>query len=157
MKTNYCTVFHKNYLFQGFALFLSLQRTAGDFMLYVLCMDDETLEVMGRVADAQFLTPVSEHDLRGRFPELESHAQRTNHGQYCWSCQPFFIQFLLERFALPSVTYLEADSLFFSSPQPTTYPAIKFLSLAYLYHRSIVAHRRQTGKGLTSRSSRAIR
>jgi hypothetical protein len=147
MKTNYCTIFDRNYLFQGFALFLSLRRTTEDFMLYVLCMDDETLEVMGQLADAQFLTPISEHDLRARFPELETHAQRTNRDQYCWSCQPFAIQFLLERFALPSLTYLEADSLFFSSPQPLL-DEVGWRSV------SIVPHRYSRGLDQTAKSGR---
>jgi hypothetical protein len=117
MEKNYCTLFDKNYLLQAMALLLSLKRVAGSFRLYVLCMDDEAYRFLQRLSKTEPVTPVHERELRIARKQLEEHKQRTTHGQYCWSCQPFSIDYLLERFSLDSLTYLEADSMFFSNPQ----------------------------------------
>jgi hypothetical protein len=50
-------------------------------------------------------------------PEIEMLRQRTTHGQFCWVCQPLICEFILNRFNVEMVTYLEADSLFFSNPE----------------------------------------
>ncbi len=42
---NYCTVFDKNYLVQGVALYRSLLHHADEFTLYALCMDGEACEL----------------------------------------------------------------------------------------------------------------
>jgi hypothetical protein len=42
---------------------------------------------------------------------------RTTHGQFCWVCQPLICELVLDRFGVDMVTYLEADSMFFSDPE----------------------------------------
>lgn len=114
---NYCTIFDKNYLFQGMALFVSLLRTTKNFRLYVLCMDAESFQLIEKFSAKLPITAIREEDLRTAIPALEEHKKRTSHGQYCWSCQPFSISYLIHRFQLDSLTYLEADSIFFSDPE----------------------------------------
>jgi hypothetical protein len=115
MIRTYCTLFDKNYLYQGVALYQSLVRHAGDFNLYVLCMDDVSYSVLyGMKLDN--LTPVRVEDILT--PTLEEVRGRTSHGQFCWVCQPIICQYVLEYFHADMVTYLEADSLFFFSPEP---------------------------------------
>ena len=42
--------------------------------------------------------------------------QTMNFGQVCWTCQPLLCQYVLNQGA-DGVTYLEADSVFYSDPQ----------------------------------------
>jgi hypothetical protein len=115
MKRSYCTLFDKNYLYQGVALYQSLVRHAGDFKLYVLCMDEISYSVLhGMRLDN--LIPLRVEDILTE--SLKEVRNRTTHGQFCWVCQPVICQYILKHFKVDLITYLESDSLFFSSPEP---------------------------------------
>jgi hypothetical protein len=111
---SYCTLFDKNYLYQGIALHRSLVRHAGDFRLYALCMDQTAYRVLS-IMNVPTLIPVSVDDLMT--DEIMRVRQRTTHGQFCWVCQPLICEYVLDRCGVDMVTYLEADSMFFSSPE----------------------------------------
>ena len=113
MRT-YCTLFDKNYLYQGVALYDSLKRFAGDFKLYALCMDSISHRMMMKMK-SENLIPVSVDELIT--PALSAARDHTTHGQFCWVCQPFICEFVLDKHGCDMVTYLEADSLFFSDPE----------------------------------------
>jgi len=113
MRT-YCTLFDKNYLYQGVALYQSLKRFAGDFTLYALCMDSISYRMMMKMKSGS-LAPVNIDELIT--PEISAVRDRTTHGQFCWVCQPLICEFVLDRYGHDVVTYLEADSLFFSDPE----------------------------------------
>jgi hypothetical protein len=109
----FCTLFDKNYLFQGIALHRSLMRHAGDFKLYALCMDASAYQLLTKMR-SDTLIPISVDELMT--PEVSSVRARTTHGQFCWVCQPLICRFILDRFEPDMVTYLESDSMFFSDP-----------------------------------------
>ena len=48
---HYCTYFDRNYLTRGCALLASLRRYSDPFMLWVLCFDDETYEVLSSLKE----------------------------------------------------------------------------------------------------------
>ena len=109
----FCTLFDRNYLYQGVALHRSLVRHAGDFKLYALCMDVVAYELLRKMG-ADSLIPISVDELLT--PEVIGVRARTTHGQFCWVCQPLVCRFILDRFGHDMVTYLESDSMFFSNP-----------------------------------------
>ena len=111
----FCTLFDKNYLYQGIALYKSLVRHAGDFELYALCMDAVSFSMLSKMNLAN-LIPLAIEDLLT--PELVEVQRRTTHGQFCWVCQPIVCKHVLDTCQADMVTYLESDSLFFSSPEP---------------------------------------
>jgi hypothetical protein len=110
----YCTLFDRNYLYQGIALHRSLVRHTSNFKLFALCMD-ETAYNLVKAIDSSTLVPVRISDLLT--PEIALVREHTTHGQFCWVCQPLICEFILDRFNVEMVTYLEADSLFFSDPE----------------------------------------
>jgi hypothetical protein len=115
MHRSYCTLFDRNYLFQGVALHDSLLVHAGDFTLYILAMDEEsfvTLRKLGRPS----MVPIRLDDLID--DEARVVRSNTTHGQFCWVSQPLICQHVLDLVGVDMVTYLEADSLFFSDPEP---------------------------------------
>lgn len=110
----FTTIFDKNYLYQGVALYNSLKRFADDFVLYPLCMDTISYGMMMKMKSPS-LIPISVDELIT--PEIAVVRDNTTHGQFCWVCQPLICEFLLDNFDHDMVTYLEADSLFFANPE----------------------------------------
>jgi hypothetical protein len=111
----FCTLFDRNYLYQGIALHRSLLRHAREFKLYALCMDDTAYSLLAKMK-SESLIPIAVDELITA--EVAAVRRRTTHGQFCWVCQPLVCRYVLDRFGPDMVTYLESDSMFFSSPEP---------------------------------------
>lgn len=111
---SYCTLFDKNYLYQGVALHDSLLATTREFKLYALAMDEEAFAILARMG-RESLVPVRLDALLN--DETRAVRARTTHGQFCWVNQPLICQYLLDSHGLDMVTYLESDSYFFSDPE----------------------------------------
>jgi hypothetical protein len=111
---HYCTLFDKNYTVQALAMAESLSRH-GPCRLYALCMDEPSYGLLKRL-DQSYVEPI--HVRAVETPEIRTVRERMTAGQYCWTWQPLLCAHLLDTRALDLVTYLEADSLFFSSPEP---------------------------------------
>lgn len=114
MRRVFCTVFDKNYLYQGISLYLSLLNHSDDFKLYCLCMDQISFKLIKKM-NLEHLIPVSLVDIETE--EIIAVKKNTTHGQFCWVCQPLIIEYLLIKFNFDMVTYLETDSMFFDSPE----------------------------------------
>ena len=46
---HYVTLFDSLFLPQGLALHMSMERHAGEYTLWILCVDDESFDVLGRI------------------------------------------------------------------------------------------------------------
>lgn len=115
---NYCTLFHMNYLPLGMALHQSLLRHAGEFRLWILCMDEEVEAALGKLGLPNVrLLPL--RDLEALFPSLLAVRPGRSRGEYCWTSTPFLPEAIF-RIApeLERVTYVDADVFFFGSPRP---------------------------------------
>ena len=112
----FCTLFDSYYLDKGIALYRSLERTAGDqFKLYIFCFDEKSYEVLEAMKLEKAIlikSSVFDNDILLRLKEERSKAE------YCWTCTPQTIEYVLDHYNEESVTYIDADIYFFSSPQP---------------------------------------
>ena len=113
------------------ALYRSLVKTVKEFKLYVLCMDQLAYDMIVKIGKTD-LIPVNLSEIED--DETLIVKGRTTHGQFCWVCQPLICTYILDQFKVDMVTYLEADSIFFSDP------AVLFKELEG-YSVSLVAHR----------------
>ncbi len=129
---HFCTLFDKNYLFQGLALYRSLVKTTKQFNLYVLCMDQTAYDMIKKL-NQENLIPIHLSEIVTD-EETRRVRERTTHGQFCWVCQPLVCSYVLDHFKVDMVTYLEADSMFFADP------AVLFAELDG-YSVSLVPHR----------------
>lgn len=111
---HFVTLFDRLYLPQGLALHMSMQRHMRDFLLWILCLDDETYEAL--------MVLKLSHVRLLRLSEFETDElllvkpSRTT-GEYCWTLTPFAPKFVFESdLTVARVTYLDADMWFRKSP-----------------------------------------
>lgn len=113
---HYCTLFNRNYLVKGLAMYLSLERFGGAFTLHVLCMDDETADILDALA-LRSLRTIRLTDFETE--QLLAVKKERTIAEYCWTCAPCLLSHILEADQdVGFLTYLDADLLFYSTPEP---------------------------------------
>jgi len=111
---NFCTLFDSGYLKRGLALYESLCKTCEDFHLYIMAFDDKSYDVLTRLS-LPSMTVVNLKDFETK-ELLEVKPSRTR-AEYCWTCGPSVIYYFITKYRLDSCTYLDADLMFYRSPQ----------------------------------------
>lgn len=111
---HFCTLFDKNYLSRGIALYESLERVSSGFHLYIFAFDDETAEVLEKL-QLKHGTVIRQADFENK--ELLSVKPSRTLAEYCWTATPATIRFVLERFNVDHCTYIDADLYFYHDPQ----------------------------------------
>lgn len=114
----FCTYFDRNYLVRALALVQSLRQHAGAFRLYAVCHDELSRTILSTL-DLPEVVPVPMHALEAHDPALLATKADRTAVEYYWTCTPTIILRLLERHPeLDTLTYLDSDLYFFSSPEP---------------------------------------
>ena len=110
---NFCTLFDSNYLPRALVMYRSLEATGEDFTLYVVCFDDLAFEILEKLKLANLVT-ISLVDFESE--GLLAVKKTRTAGEYCWTCTPHVIRYVLETYKLEQVTYLDADLCFYEKP-----------------------------------------
>lgn len=113
---HYVTLFDSFFLPQGLALHQSMERYAGHYTLWIVCMDLEGFDVLKRLdlPNVQLLLAESLET-----PELKDVKLSRNRVEYCWTMTPFTPRFVFEAApAVERVTYIDADMWFIKNPKP---------------------------------------
>ncbi len=129
---NFCTLFDKNYMSRGIAMYQSLIVHNENFHLYIFSFDDVCDETL-RKMNLGKVTVVSLKDFEDeRLLAVKLNRTRT---EYCWTCTSSVILFCLEKYKLSNCTYLDADLFFYQSPQ------LLVNEMPEKYHVMITSHR----------------
>jgi hypothetical protein len=113
---HFVTLFNSLFLPQGLALHLSMERHLRDYKLWILCVDDETNELLGRL-DLPNISRLKLSDLET--PELLEVKQGRTVAEYCWTLTPFAPKFVFEADStVERVTYIDSDLWFRKNPKP---------------------------------------
>jgi hypothetical protein len=91
----------------------SLVENTSDFHLYIFAFDDLTHEILLSL-NLKNATVVSLKDFES--PELIEVKQDRSKAEYCWTCTPSIISYVLEKFKVPECTYTDSDLFFYSDP-----------------------------------------
>lgn len=111
---NFCTLFDSNYLTRGLVLYESLRRTSEEFHLYVVAFNQEAYSFLSE-ASLPGLTPISLKEFEDE--QLLKVKPTRSAAEYCWTSTPSVILYCIERFRLPSCTYIDADMVFYRDPK----------------------------------------
>ena len=113
---HYVTLFDSLFLPQGLALHLSMERHAGNYKLWILCIDDSVHDVLKKINLPNVMllqfSQLETDELKKVKPDRSS-------AEYCWTATPFTPRFVFESDPnVRRVTYLDADLWFQKSPSP---------------------------------------
>jgi hypothetical protein len=112
---NFVTLFDRNFLPQGMALYISMERVMQNFTLWIVCMDDECYEIIKKLKNKN-IKPINIKKYEDGLL-LKIKKQRTR-AEYCWTITPMTFKFVfLEAAEVNQVTYLDADMWFMKSPE----------------------------------------
>ena len=114
MNYNFCTLFDKNYLTRGLALYDSLLKFCPDFKIWMLCMDSESYEMLKKL-NLDKIIPLKLEEIEDE--ELLSVKNTRTPIEYCWMMSSSLPLYILEKIGVDMITYLDADLYFF---QPLT-------------------------------------
>lgn len=110
----FCTLFDTNYLSRGIALYHSLKQQLGeDFHLFVFPFDQSSYDLL-TVMNLPHVTVVAQSEFETK--ELLAIKETRKAGEYCWTCTPVIIDYVLDTYEIDHCTYLDADTFFFDSP-----------------------------------------
>ncbi len=110
---NYCTLFDRNYLTRGLAMYESLKKHCNSFHLYIFAFDNQTYNLLRRL-NLDSITVVSLKEFEDE--ELLKVKNDRTAAEYCWTSTSSIIKYAIEQYQLVSCTYLDADLYFFSDP-----------------------------------------
>jgi hypothetical protein len=118
MTRTYCTLLDSTYLLRGIALYTSLARHALDAQLTVFCFDERAAEILDQLR-LRRMSVVTLDQLKEYRPELRTVEGNRTRPEFCWTATPLLPLYMLDTSPqLSDVTYLDADLMFFSDPQP---------------------------------------
>ncbi len=110
---NFCTLFDKNYLSRGLTLYNSLERHCSSFHLYIFAFDEVSFRILKslRLHHATIIPLADFED-----EELLNVKPTRSRAEYCWTSTSSTILFVLKHYNVDQCTYLDADMMFFGSP-----------------------------------------
>ncbi len=130
----FCTYFDRHYLPRGISLFRSLKEHCPNFRLWVLCLDDESHELLTEL-DMPEIFPIVLKNFEADDEALLAAKQGRSKIEYYFTCTPSLPLYILRTWPeVDRITYLDADLFFFSSPEPL-FEELKSGSIAIIEHR----------------------
>ncbi len=111
----YCTLFDKNYLSRGLALYSSLQRYHAAARVVILCLDEPTRKALAALA-LPAVTLISLAELETYDPRLLAVRSDRLPTEYYFTCKSVLMRYILQHHRADRLTYLDSDLLCFSNP-----------------------------------------
>ena len=113
---NFITLYDKNYMSRGLALYGSLKKHCPSFEMYVLAMDDVAASYLTSL-DYSNLKVVTVAGIKEMYPVLVRLEKERTRGEFSWTLSSFSIQYALRKFNLDSCIYVDADTCFYNNPE----------------------------------------
>jgi hypothetical protein len=143
----FCTLFDSNYLVKAVALHRSLERQAPSYHLTAFCFDDRAKRLLDELVLPN-LSTVALEELEAFDQELLSTKGDRTPVEYCWTATPALPLYVFgNRPDVDEVTYIDADLMFFSDPEPL-FEEMGGASVLITPHRYAPEHAHQAINGI---------
>lgn len=114
---NFCTLFDSYYIDKGITLAKSFNDVCpGEFNLFIFCFDEKSQKVLNDL-NIPGVTVLSNVDLENEYEILLKLKEERSKAEYCWTCTPVTIEYVLNHYDVDSCTYIDADLYFFANPK----------------------------------------
>ena len=110
----FCTLFDSNYLDKGIVLHKSLLSACNVFKLYIFAFDDNCYSILKEL-NLKNTIVISLADFETK--DLISLKKERSKAEYCWTCTPITIEYVLKHYNEDVCTYIDADMFFYKDPQ----------------------------------------
>ncbi|MDE2041025.1 MAG: glycosyl transferase [Patescibacteria group bacterium] len=118
MTRHFCTLFDKGFLTRGMALHESLVKWSPDFVLWMMCNDSESYEMLTKLALPN-VKLLKMSDVEADDPRVLAVKPSRKMNEYCWMFSSVLPLYILEHNPeLDMITYLDADLYYYASPDP---------------------------------------
>ena len=114
---HFCTYFDHNYLPRGVVMLESLHEHCPHAHVHVLCLSEECYAAMTILA-YPYVSLIRLSELEAVDPDLFATRSTRSLVEYYFTITPCLPWFLLNQKGIGEITYLDADMMFFSSPEP---------------------------------------
>jgi hypothetical protein len=94
-------------------MYESLSDHSSDFHLYIFAFDDLTYEILLNF-NLDKVTVISLKDFETT--DLKEVKKERSKAEYCWTCTPSVISYVLEKYNVSDCTYIDSDLFFYSDP-----------------------------------------
>lgn len=94
-------------------MYESLIDHTSDFHLCIFAFDDFTYDILKKL-NLSKVTVVSLEEFETA--ELKKVKEDRSKAEYCWTCTPSVILYVLENYKVPDCTYIDSDLFFYSDP-----------------------------------------
>ena len=95
-------------------MYYSLERVCPDFHLYIFSFDDKSFEILTKLK-LEKATIISLKEFENE--KLLAVKPGRTKAEYCWTCTSSTILFVIEKYKVPSCTYVDADLYFYQNPK----------------------------------------
>lgn len=110
----FATLFDSFYLDKGVVLYNSLEAVTKDFKLYIFCFDDRSKQIL---EDMKLEHAVIVHHSEFEDEALLKLKAERSKAEYCWTCTPVIVDYVLKQYKEENCTYIDSDLYFFKDPQ----------------------------------------
>jgi hypothetical protein len=112
-KYNLCTFFDRNYLYKGLVLYKSLKRTTKNFVLWILCTDEESYLILKKLRlKHAHLTKLEEVENK----ELLQVKKDRSKAEYSLTLKPAYVDYILRNNkSIKDIYYVDSDIAFFQN------------------------------------------
>jgi hypothetical protein len=109
----FCTLFDSFYLSRGLAMYESLISHSKEFHLYIFAFDDLAAGILQKLQlDKVTVIPLKDFETDG----LKEVKKERSRAEYCWTCTPSTIYYVIKNYEISHCTYIDADLIFYSDP-----------------------------------------
>lgn len=111
---HFCTLFDSFYLTRGLAMYKSLEQVCDSFHLYIFAFDDKCFNILTKM-QLKHATIISLKEFEDE--KLLAVKPTRSKAEYCWTSTSSTILYVLEKYNVPSCTYVDADLFFYQNPK----------------------------------------
>jgi hypothetical protein len=94
-------------------MYESLKKNSPYFHLYIFGFDDLTCHILGKL-NLESVSVISLKEFETE--ELKKIKQTRTKAEYCWTCTPSVISYVIEKFNVSDCTYIDSDLFFYTDP-----------------------------------------